>query len=52
MAVDDKIFSSLCRQTGLLRLEEFQDLFEIPKIFASRPLPAGGRLGIITFTVP
>jgi len=50
MAVDDKIFSSLCRQTGLLRLEEFQDLFEIPKIFASQPLPAGGRLGIVTFT--
>jgi len=50
MAVDDKIFDSLCRQSGILRLEEFQDLFEIPKIFASQPLPAGGRLGIITFT--
>ena len=50
MAVDDKIFDGLCRQTGILRLEEFQDLFEIPKIFASQPLPAGGRLGIITFT--
>ncbi len=50
MAVDDKIFDSLCRQTGILRLEEFQDLFEIPKIFASQPLPAGGRFGIITFT--
>jgi len=50
MAVDDKIFDSLCRQTGILRLEEFQDLFEIPKIFASQPLPKGGRLGIITFT--
>jgi len=50
MAVDDKIFESLCRQTGILRLEEFQDLFEIPKIFASQLLPRGGRLGIITFT--
>jgi acyl-CoA synthetase (NDP forming) len=50
MAVDDKIFDSLCRQSGILRLEEFQDLFEIPKIFASQPLPAGGRLGIVTFT--
>jgi acyl-CoA synthetase (NDP forming) len=50
MAVDDKIFDSLCRQTGLLRLEEFQDLFEIPKIFASKDLPKGGRLGIVTFT--
>jgi acetyltransferase len=50
MAVDDKIFDSLCRQTGILRLEEFQDLFEMPKIFALQPLPAGGRLGIVTFT--
>ncbi len=50
MAVDDKIFDSLCRQSGILRLEEFKDLFEIPKIFASQPLPKGGRLGIVTFT--
>ena len=50
MAVDDKIFDSLCRQAGILRLEEFQDLFEIPKLFASQPLPLGPRLGIITFT--
>jgi acyl-CoA synthetase (NDP forming) len=50
MAVDDKLFDSLCRQSGILRLEEFQDLFEIPKIFASQPLPKGGRLGIVTFT--
>jgi len=50
LAVDDKIFDSLCRQTGILRLEEFQDLFEIPKVFASQPLPKGGRLGIVTFT--
>ena len=50
MAVDDQLFDSLCRQSGLLRLEEFKDLFEIPKMFASQPLPRGGRLGIITFT--
>jgi acyl-CoA synthetase (NDP forming) len=50
MAVDDKIFDGLCRQSGILRLEEFQDLFEIPKIFASRTSPKGGRLGIVTLT--
>jgi acyl-CoA synthetase (NDP forming) len=50
MAVDDKIFDSLCRQSCILRLEEFQDLFEMPKIFASQALPKGGRLGIVTFT--
>lgn len=50
MAVDDKIFDSLCRQSGILRLEEFQDLFEMPKVFASQALPKGGRLGIVTIT--
>jgi acyl-CoA synthetase (NDP forming) len=50
MAVDDKLFDSLCRQSGILRLEEFKDLFEFPKMFATQPLPEGPRLGIITFT--
>jgi acetate---CoA ligase (ADP-forming) len=50
MAVDDQIFDGLCRQAGILRLEEFKDLFEVPKIFASQPLPKGGRLGIVTIT--
>ena len=50
MAVDDKIFDGLCRQSGILRLEEFKDLFEIPKMFASQALPKGGRLGIVTIT--
>lgn len=50
MAVDDKVFGGLCRQSGILRLEEFQDLFEMPKIFASQALPKGGRLGIVTIT--
>ena len=50
MAVDDKIFDSLCRQSGILRLEEFQDLFEMPKIFASQVWAKGGRIGIVTFT--
>ena len=33
-----------------MRLTDFQEPFEIPKIFASQPLPAGNRLGIVTFT--
>ena len=50
LAVDDKIFEAACTQAGILRLDRFADLFEIPKIFASQPLPEGNRLGIITFT--
>lgn len=50
LAVDDKVFEAACLQAGILRLDSFADLFEIPKIFASQPLPQGPRLGIVTFT--
>jgi acyl-CoA synthetase (NDP forming) len=50
MAVDDSIFEAACRQTGIIRLEKFSELFELPKIFASQPLPRGNRMGIITYT--
>jgi acyl-CoA synthetase (NDP forming) len=50
MAVDDKIFEAACSQGGVLRLGEFDELFQMPKIFAMQPLPQGNRLGIITYT--
>lgn len=50
LAIDDRIFDAACRQTGLLRLATFRELFEVPKIFAHQPLPKGNRLGIVTFT--
>ena len=50
LAVDDQIFEATCRQGGLLRLEEFRELFEVPKIFASQPLPRGNRMAIVTVT--
>ncbi len=50
MAVDDKIFSAACRQGGVLRLDHFNEIFELPKIFALQPLPRGNRLGILTVT--
>jgi acyl-CoA synthetase (NDP forming) len=50
LAVDDQIFDAACRQSGIIRLKTFRELFELPKIFALQPLPKGNRLGIITFT--
>lgn len=50
LALDDQIFDAACRQSGIIRLNTFRELFELPKIFASQPLPKGNRLGIITFT--
>jgi acyl-CoA synthetase (NDP forming) len=50
LAVDDQVFSAACKQAGVIRLEKFTELFELPKIFASQPQPKGNRLGIVTFT--
>ena len=50
LAVDDQIFSAACKQAGIIRLEKFTELFEVPKIFDAQPLPRGNRLGIVTFT--
>ncbi len=50
MAVDDRIFDSLCRQAGILRLHKWHELFDVPKIFAHQPLPRGNRVGIVSYT--
>jgi acyl-CoA synthetase (NDP forming) len=50
LAIDDRIFDSACRKTGVLRLNEFNELFELPKVFASQPLPRGNRFGMVSYT--
>ncbi|PKN23030.1 MAG: hypothetical protein CVU64_24345 [Deltaproteobacteria bacterium HGW-Deltaproteobacteria-21] len=50
IAMDDDIFDAVCAQTGILRLEEYRDIFEMPKIFAAGRPALGNRLGIVTFT--
>ncbi len=50
LAVDDAIFGAACSQAGLLRIDKFSELFELPKVFASQPLPSGNRVGVVSFT--
>ncbi len=50
LALNDRTFDAACKQSRILRLESFRELFELPKIFSLQPLPKGNRLGIITFT--
>jgi acyl-CoA synthetase (NDP forming) len=49
LAVDNQIFTAASKQAGIIRLEKFRELFELPKIFL-QPLPRGSRLGIVTLT--
>lgn len=50
LAIDDAIFEMACRQAGVLRIQGFRELFELPKIFVSQPLPQGNRFGMVTYT--
>jgi acyl-CoA synthetase (NDP forming) len=50
LALDDKIFDAACRQSGILRLHQFNELFELPKVFISQPLPTGNRLAMVSYT--
>ncbi len=50
LALDDKIFDPVCRQSGIIRLSNFSEIFTLPKIFAMQPLPGGNRFGVISFT--
>ncbi len=50
LAIDDKIFDAVCRQTKVLRLDQFAEMFEMPRFFASQPLPRGNRFGMVTYT--
>ena len=50
LAIDDEIFDSVCRQAGVLRLDKFTEMFEMPRFFASQPLPRGNRFGMVSYT--
>lgn len=50
LAMDDKVFDAVCRQTRVLRLDKFTEMFEMPRFFASQPLPKGNRFGMVSYT--
>lgn len=47
---DDQIFDAVCKQVGVIPLEKSRELLEIPKFFASQPLPKGNKFGIVSYT--
>ncbi|MEW6441571.1 MAG: CoA-binding protein [bacterium] len=48
MAGSDHVFSSLCRQAGIVRAETAEQAAILAAAFVSTSLPAGRRLGIVT----
>jgi acyl-CoA synthetase (NDP forming) len=48
LAGSDRIFSSVCRQSGIIRMEKMEEAVIMAAALVSSPLPAGRRVAIIT----
>ncbi len=48
LANRDVAVDALFEQTGVIRTDTLQDLFDVAMLLSSQPLPAGDRIGIIT----
>ena len=48
VAASDVTTDALFRQTGVIRTETLAELFDVAALLANQPLPAGGRVAILT----
>jgi len=50
LAIKDEIFDAMCKQTGIMRVKDFEELIDVAKAFALQPLPHGNRVAIASIT--
>ncbi len=48
LAGTDRMVDALFRQTGVIRTDTLEEMFDLATLLSSQPLPAGRRVGIIT----
>ncbi len=48
LAASDTMVDALFRQSGVIRTETLEELFDVAALLAHQPLPAGRRVGILT----
>lgn len=48
IAASDITVDALFRQSGVIRTDTLEELFDVATLLANQPLPRGGRVGIIT----
>ncbi|MBI3256266.1 MAG: GNAT family N-acetyltransferase, partial [Actinobacteria bacterium] len=46
-ATDDGVLDALFRQTGVLRVDTLQQLFDVASVLTSQPLPDGHRVAVV-----
>jgi acetyltransferase len=44
------VYDTVFRQAGAIQVRTWQEFWEIPKVFASQPLPKGNRIAVVTPT--
>ena len=50
MAGNEDLYRGLFNQSGIIRVEEYEDLRDCATPFIRYPLPSGNRLGVLTFS--
>jgi len=48
MASDTKVFDAVCRQAGIIQVNQPMELLDLSAVFSSLPLPKGNRVAIMT----
>jgi acyl-CoA synthetase (NDP forming) len=48
MMSDTRVFNAMCRQAGIIKVEQPMELLELAAVFSSLPLPKGPRVAIVT----
>ena len=48
MASNDDIFDSVCRQAGVLRFRDFNEMFDLAGALCYQPVPKGNRVAVIS----
>ena len=46
----DQLFTALCRQAGIIRMNDLEELVEAAKAFSFQPLPGGRRVALAHYT--
>jgi len=50
LAGSTQVYDAVFKQAGAIQVRTWKDFWEIPKVFASQPLPKGNRIAIVTPT--
>ena len=48
LAGPDAAVDALCRQSGVIRTDTIEELFDVAMLVANQPMPHGNRVGIVT----